>query len=400
MRCKRCHATISEGRKSCPNCGTLIRKKRGSITLSSQSGVDVNPFADWINDTVYNIKMAVRRDSRILILMVAVPLVILGAVLLISCGASSCSCSCSCDSGRSAKIRYQAMENSREPSLQCAVGDTLYYVAEGTIMSRSGDETYRSIYNSISATDLQSDGKYLYFREGNVIKRIENGKTYVSGDNSADTVLDFSSDENFTLGYFVAEGKVYYYLREEGSEFATLYSDGPVFSGAADEFGYMKGRIYYTVSATDASYDICSVNTDGTDTKTVVREVQDYQLGGGYIYAVVADSEGIRYLVRYDEAGKELAKWNIGAMTGGELSTIAANDTWVCIAVDLEKGSVVYRLEHNTTDIAVVFPFSDRIRLTGVSGDWYAFESTATDEDGKTTVDYSIRNSRNGKSAM
>ncbi len=397
MRCKRCHAVISEGRKACPNCGTLIRKKRGGITLSSQSGVDVNPFVEWISDVIYNIKMSARRDWR---LYLAVPLLIIGIILLLSIGISSCSCSCSSCGGKEAKAKYEVKENSREPSAQYAVGDTLYYISEGTIMSRGGDETYRSIYESASASDLQSDDKYLYFREGNIIKRIELGKTPVSGSDLAEKVLDFSSDENYTLGYFVAERELYYYLTENGSKLTTLYAETPILSGSGYDFGYMNGRIYYTVSGTDIGYDLHSVNTDGEDGKLNVSGIYDYELGGGYIYAVIPDgAEGSR-LVRYDTDGKELVKWDIKGITGGEITSVAANDTWMCLAVKTENGSVVYRIEHTGTDVASVFPYSSRIEITGVSGDWYAFESILTADGKETGREYAIRNSRSGKSAM
>ena len=392
MRCKRCHAVLSEGRKACPNCGTLIRKKRGNITLSSQAGVDVNPVTDWISNTVYSIKTSVRRDSRILILLVALPLVLLGSILLISCGAKSCACSCSCEGNHSAKEKYETRENSREPSMQTAVGETLYYIADGSIMSRSADETYRSIYNSVSATDLQSDGEYLYFREYNLVKRIKPGAE------NAETVLDYTSEENYTLGYFLAEGEVYYYLQENQMSLTTLYSDKTLLSGAVAEFGYMKGRIYYTMSDSDAS-GLYSMKTDGTDNKLVINGVSDYQLGGGYIYAIENEDER-KLLTRFDEKGNKLVRWDITALTGGEITSVAANDAWLCFTVATESGSAVYRIEHNSEDIASVFGYSSIIELTGVSGDWYAFESITVADGKETDRTYSIRNSRNGKSAL
>ncbi len=392
MRCKRCHAVLSEGRKACPNCGTLIRKKRGNITLSSQAGVDVNPITDWISNTVYSIKTSVRRDSRILILLVALPLVLLGSILLISCGAKSCACSCSCEGNHSAKEKYETRENSREPSMQTAIGETLYYIADGSIMSRSADETYRSIYNSVSATDLQSDGEYLYFREYNLVKRIKPGAE------NAETVLDYTSEGNYTLGYFLAEGEVYYYLQENQMSLTTLYSDKTLLSGAVAEFGYMKGRIYYTMSDSDAS-GLYSMKTDGTDNKLVISGVSDYQLGGGYIYAIENEDER-KLLTRFDEKGNKLVRWDITALTGGEITSVAANDAWLCFTVATESGSAVYRIEHNSEDIASVFGYSSIIELTGVSGDWYAFESITVADGKETDRTYSIRNSRNGKSAL
>lgn len=38
MRCHRCHSKIDPGRKTCPNCGTLVRKRRGSVTLAPEAG--------------------------------------------------------------------------------------------------------------------------------------------------------------------------------------------------------------------------------------------------------------------------------------------------------------------------------------------------------------------------
>lgn len=397
MRCKRCRAVISEGRKACPNCGTLIRKKRGGITLSSQSGVEVNPFVEWINNVVYNIKMAARRDWR---LILAIPLTIIGIIIVLSIGISSCSCACSsCGTGKDAKGKFEVRENSRKPSAQFAVGDTLYYISDGTVMSRGGDETYRSVYESVSASDLQSDGEYLYFREENIVKRIEFGKKPVSGSDLAETVLDFSADDGYTLGYFVADGEIYYYLKENESSLTTLYAEAPILSGSVYDFGYMNGRIYYAVSGTDIGNDLYSVKTDGTDQKLAISGISEYQLGGGYIYAVISDGAGSR-LVRYDTDGKELVKWDIAGITGGEINSIAANDTWLCLAVTTQSGSAVYRIEHSGTDVASVFPYSTEIVITGISGDWYAFESIIIADGVETGREYSIRNSRSGKSAM
>ncbi len=401
MRCKRCRAVIAEGRKSCPNCGTLIRKKRGNITLSSQSGVQVNRFADGISDGLYNLKMAIRRDNRIMLLLVAVPLVIIGTILLISCGANSCACSCSCEGGHKEKFTFEKRENSFESSMQFAVGDALYYISDGSIMCRNSDESYRHIYDSLSASDLQSDGKYLYLREDNKVKRIELGKTAVSGSDMAETVLDFSSDNNYRLGYFLADGVMYYTLSDTESELSTLYSDRALLSGGYSDFGYMKGRIYYTASDSDITRNVYSMNTDGSDQKLAVSSVVKYQLGGGYIYAIVSDGDS-NLLVKYDESGAELMRWDISALTGGEISSVAVNDIWLCFVTETKDGgSVVYRIEHDSPDIASIFAYSNSVELTGVSGDWYAFESITVNEDGKEdSRTYSIRNSRNGKSAM
>lgn len=399
MRCKRCHAVIAEGRKSCPNCGTLVRKKRGNITLSSQSGVQVNRFADGISDGIYNLRMAIRRDSRILILIVAVPLVLLGSILLISCGASSCSCSCSCGGEHEKTAQFEARYNSYKPSYQYALGETLYYISDGSIMSRTADESYKHIYDCASATDLQADDKYIYFRENNKVRRIELGKTAVSGTDIAETVLDFSSDENYTLGYFIADGEMYYTLTESGSDLTTLYSDRTLLCGEYTDFGYMNGRIYYTVSDSDVTRSLHCVNTDGTDEKLIVSSMDDYQLGGGYIYTV-SDVSGNKILSRMDKDGITVMEWDITALTGGELHSIAANDMWLCFVNTSEEGSVVYRIEHDSVDINSVFAYSDKIELTGVSGDWYAFESIEYEDGQETGRTYSVRNSRNGKSAM
>ncbi len=387
MRCKRCHAVISEGRKACPNCGTLIRKKRGSITLSARSGVKVNPVMDWLGNLFYRFGAAVRKDGRILILTVSLPLLVLGIVLLIVSGAKSCSCSCEGDLKTAA---YEMRENSREPSLQIAVGDSLYYIADGSIMCRSADESYRSIYDSVSATDLQSDGEYLYFREDNCVKRI---KTGASEEHTAETVLDYTSEQAYSLGYFIAEGDIYYYLRENGKALTVLYSDETLVSGEVSNFGYMNGRVYYTLSDSDVS-GVYSMKADGSDDKLVIGGISDYQLGGGYIYAVKAEGDE-KYLTRFDENGNGLVRWDISALTGGEMSSFAANDTWLCFAVTTESGSAVYKIEHNSESISTVFAYSSAINLTGVSGDWYAFESGT-----ETERTYSIRNSKNGKSAL
>lgn len=396
MRCKRCHAVVAEGRKACPNCGTLIRKKRGSITLSSQSGVEVNRFTDGINDLFYNLRMAIRRDNRILIAFVAVPLVIVGIIMLLSCAGSSCSCSCSCGGDHSKKIKFGELLNSREPSQQTSVNETLYYIADGSIMSRSADESYKTIYDSISATDLQSDGEYLYFREDNKVKRISFNEPAVSGTDAARKVLDFDTEENYSLGYFLGEDKLYYYLEENTSGITVLYSDSAILSGAYSDFGYMKGKIYCTVSGTDIGKDICSMNVDGTGNEYIITGVLDYQLGGGYIYTISSDAEGKNILSRYDEKGKLLMEWDVNSLTDGTVDSIAANDHWLCFVALSEKGSTVYRIEHDSNDIATVFAYSEKVTLTGVSGDWYAFEKE--NQDG--TKGYSIRNSRNGKSVL
>lgn len=265
-------------------------------------------------------------------------------------------------------------------------------------MSRSADESYRNIYDSISASDLQSDGEYLYFREDNRVKRIALNQERVSGSDISETVLDFSADTNYTLGYFLAEEKIFYYLKENNSNLTTLYSDTTVKSGEFSDMGYMKGKIYYTVSKSDM-YELYSMNLDGSNDKVTVSGILDYQLGGGYIYAITENSSGGKMLARYDEKGTLAMEWDITALTGGEITSIAANDTWLCFVTASESGSVVYRIEHDSNDVASVFAYSDTIELTGVSGDWYAFESIKV-ADKKEIRTYSIRNSRNGKSAL
>ncbi len=399
MRCKRCHAIVAEGRKACPNCGTLIRKKRGNITLSSQSGVRVNRFADGISDTIYKLSLNIKRDSRMLILLIAAPLVLIGAIFLISCGASSCSCSCSSEKDNAEKTEFETRYNSYKPSNQFALEEMLYYISDGNIMSRSEAESYKHIYDSISASDLQSDGNYLYFREYNTVKRIKLSSDSVSESDAVETVLDYSSDENYTLGYFIAEGNLYYTLKENESELTTLYSDMTLLCGKYSDFGYLNGRIYYTVSDSDISRTLYSMNTDGSDVRQIIGGVSDYQLGGGYIYVIAEKGEN-NILTRLDTDGAVLMEWDIGVLTGGNISSIAANDEWVCFVGDSEDGSIVYRIEHDSADIASIFAYSSRIELTGVSSEWYAFESIEVTDGVETGRTYYIRNSRNGKSAM
>ena len=38
MRCRRCHTKLAPGKKTCPVCGTLVRKRRGSVKLATTAG--------------------------------------------------------------------------------------------------------------------------------------------------------------------------------------------------------------------------------------------------------------------------------------------------------------------------------------------------------------------------
>ena len=410
MRCKRCHAKIENGRKTCPYCGTLIRKPRGNIKLSAQSGVEVNPFADFVSDTVYKFQTAIRRDRRIIPAIFGGLLVLIGLIFMISCAPS---CSCSCGGEKEKKTDFGILYDSRTPSMQTSNEDGLYCIVSDTVIMRSSDESYRMLCSDVSATCITSDEKNIYICKSDGIYRIHPEQIYVSAGDVSERIVDCSGDPLFALeDCTAADGMLLYRMRELGGTAVSLYVCDTetglttlVAGGSISDAGLMNGRVYYC--RTDAGVrTLYSCKCDGTDEKAVVSDIVDYELGGGYIYYTLPGSDAspsdASVLVRLSTSSKQICQWDVPALTGGKLRGFKANDMWLCVCAGAEDGDSIYRIEHEAADLKRIAYFSKRVELTAVSGNWYAFlynVDHASDEP-YASARYTVRDSLTDKTAV
>lgn len=403
MRCKRCHAVIEPGRKTCPNCGTLVRKRRGNFKLAAESGVTENKVSDFISDGIYNLQTAVKRDNRLLILIIAVPVILIGFIILISCG--SCSCDCSCAGEEKTTEISGVINDSRLPMRQSYFGEDLFYIdsSSSAIMQRSSDENYSKVCDVVSASSLLMTGDGLYYSDGEKIYSMPEGFVPVSDGDRGRTVADCAGDPMFTLGgYFAGGSGICYYKNEKGGKAASVYafdnasgSASLVLSGEVSDFGYTNGRLYFC-RETENNRELCSCAMNGSDEMQVMTGVIDYQLGGGYVYATRADENGAILLCRYTSAGSEEFRWDMSQITGASLSGFAADDMWLCIVTEAsDGGNTVYRAEHDGTELKRIGFFSTPVELAGVSGSWYAMDYET--EGGKG---YIVRDSLTDKTAV
>lgn len=413
MRCKRCHAKLENGRKTCPYCGTLVRKRRGNIKLAAESGVEINPFADFVSDTVYKIQTAVRRDRRIIPAAAAALILLIFIISLISC-APSCSCACT---GRKKEVKtgdFGILYDSRAASLQTSNKDGLYCIVSDSVIMRSSDESYRTLCTEVSASCIAGDETYIYICKPDGIYKIDPQQIYMTPGDVSAKVVDCSGDPLFALvDCTAADGILLYKMRELGGSSVSLYVSDTVAGtttlvagGNIDDAGFMGGRVYYC--RTDAGVKtLYSCGCDGTDEKAVVSDIADYELGGGYIYYTVPETDAsptdARVLVRLKaSSAKEVCRWDIPELTGGNLRSFKANDMWLCICAGSDDGDSIYRIEHDSPDLKRIAYFSKRVELTAVSGNWYAFMYNVdlSAEDPYANARYTIRDSLTDKTAV
>lgn len=373
MRCRRCHTKLDPAKKMCPNCGTLVRKKRGSVKIASTAGVGPT----WLNDIVDKINAI---PPKILIGALATIILIVLLLLFGNCNAcdscsscascaacSSCSSCGSCgscaDCTASSSGNAKPAENFEVSKLNsggsiCTDGQSLYYVKGSAIMKsdKNGDTLVHSTASG-AVTLIDTDGINLYYMQSGSLWRMPFGtatvqesspvaRCVVRAINESDVISGFVS----VSGYGIIENEklcCWGTATDGNIKICTVDASGAslteIARGAYSDLKYYDGCVYYYSNSTGK---LCSVDVNSGKMKEYAVDYNGvgYALGGGYIYFCEAATDGAKTLCRIKISNGKKTEWfdddpYIVGMT--------ANDLSVCFWTKLPEGGDLYRYRHD-----------------------------------------------------
>lgn len=419
VRCHRCRTLYDSSKKACPNCGTLIRKKRGSFKLSPQSGVEVNPVVDFINERTHQFRTWMRHDTRAgVILAVSAIAVILAIVLLsVSCSSGCFSCA-SCaegtnvdQSGILSTTDYAHVLNSSRAARQYATAEGIYYITEGKIIFRSSDGNLRTVYTAAEDEELamlQAYGDYVYFSDGVSIYRV--GTEVSAALPGSEPVLPAPEQllDGQTIAleeYFLAENMLYY-VTLDGEDVRTLWllDNGlsqKIVSGQISRISYYEGALYYCMlSSEDSETYLYTCDMSGGNSRIVIegQPLHEYEIGAGSVYftALRQSENGTvqQMLCRYSLFEEKIVKM----LAVNSVVSYRISDDWVCFVTRTESGDTVKRVGLDLSSPTIIITSQHTTQLTGISDDWFGlYDKVEMQQTDPTAVDYYLVNSITGE---
>ena len=410
-RCSRCHARLDGHRKTCPYCGTMVRKRRGNVRVSA------NVAQSGIGSAISNITLPALTGKHLLVLgAVAVAIVIVISMLGCgSCGAcaacnacsscgsclsssacASCGACTACDScGACSSCGEEAEEtgsvNGANYNCEYHHGSTLYYVeGEHLIALEDGFETGRIVVGGKGIECVYADDNYVYYIiSGNVLRAPLSGQTAVSG---ADVQLGsvILSPQNVGLekinGFALAEedGLCYWGQKTDGTKVIRMTDrEAPqmgdtIYTGKYSNVQCYRGGVYFVSGeeATDGQLFRADMKNGGVKLM-FARKANYYTLSGGSLVVNVAEQPAdggwavSSQLIYIDpRTGEEQQRFDSFPVIRG----IAANDQWIYYsAADPVTGdTLVYRFSDEGKTHQLVFRKAGSYRLYGVAGSYFS----------------------------
>ena len=377
MRCKRCHTKLDPTKKMCPNCGTLVRKKRGSVKIASTAGV--GPM--WLSRLQDILNRIPQRTFYMGTAVIAALLMLLIVVGCMSCAgclscadcSSSCSgCSSSCSGCSSCKEdASSASGNAQEKTPEvkkneklntggkiCVFDDCLYYVTGTTVMrSDASGETVVTTINYENSGALDTDGVNLYYLDSGSLWRLAYGGTTASDSMPVTRcVVRAMSEKDAVSGFVSVTG--YGILETEKLCCWGAASDGSIRICTVDASGgalteitrgsfsnprYYDGAVYYYDNAT-GQLSRTKLETGGNESLGIAYNSAGYAIGGGFVYYCKTGANGTNTLWRMKLSDMTESEW---FTEDPYIVGIMANDRYVCFWTLLPEGGDLYRYGHD-----------------------------------------------------
>ena len=419
MRCRRCHTKLAPGKKTCPVCGTLILKRRGSVRLASTAGG--SRLAELLPRNI---------DPRKILLVIIVAAIIIFGVWGIASGCASCdgcgACSacescggcaaCSdcggCGSCQSCKDRdkgeskYAPSFNGSKASSEYYDGSSLYYFSGGNLMELSNEGTTSIIAAGGNMTNICADDEYVYY--------LQSGNIWATPKEKPMTVTDDPQEKyasvrliNATVsgsdagvvrvgGFGVYNDIICYWGVNSGGVYNIFtrkigeYTSNLIHSGALTNVQMYSGMVFF-VSRDEADSGIlyCVSVADGSKKALTQSAIGHYAVSGGNVYCCsFVNGENTLSQISIDSAEVK-GRWTIGAVDG-----LMANDEWIYYYVNDASGGNINRMKPGSGEAERIFHDNGRIMLVGVAGDCFSVYTDvgATAEDRLTNAHYYIFN--------
>lgn len=437
MRCKRCHTKLSPGKKTCPVCGTLVLKRRGSVKLAASAG---GSRVGGIVDTLSGV------DGRKLIAAIAAAVAVVILVCLFAGGCSGCSgdgcasCSSCSSCGSCASCTACASCGSCSACASCGscaacdkkedetVGVTydtslnggaaakeyyrdaaLYYINGDNIVSIDDAGITEVELQAKGASSLVVDGEFIYYIQGgNIWRALKERPITVSQEGqdafSPERILNATvsgSDAGIVraMGCTVRDNLLCYWGIDGDGVYNILSrvigenQSKLLYRGALTNIQTYSGMVFYLSRETaDNGVLYCVDFVTGEKRSMPVLNAKFYTISKGHVYTVSWINEH-NTITQIDLASAAIkSQWAIGDIDG-----MMANDRWIYYYVnDPMTGGDLYRMDPGSSKSERIFHDTDNIMLTGVAGDYFSLYTNIgeTSQDRYTNASYYIFNAQ------
>lgn len=378
MRCKRCHAKIDGKKKACPNCGVLVRRKRGLYKLAPTAVGGTSGFLDEVRSELSRLRPGVLIAAGGILLAVI-------ATVCISCAACR-GCSCSCGQAQPDAVTYPDTLNSGTAGLEYYRSGTLYYINGSSIFARSDSGEVKTVAEGNGMSALCADDTNIYYLlagelwavpfEKPIVVSEEGGSQYAArciakadaqGDDPITSISGYAADGSAILYWGACQSGITRVMRLDG----TTMSVSMLFEAAAGNIKYYRGYIYFTDTASGELMRCCV--QDGSVTALGLYPSQGhYDLGDNAIYLLTAEGD-LAYLDKVSTNGKKtLLHIQIGGIEG-----VCANDSFVYYWKTDLSGSSVMRMSHDGADAKLLLFDTLPVVLKNVSGNYFSVTTTS-----------------------
>ena len=389
-KCSRCHARLEAGARTCPYCGTMVRKPRGNVRMAPSVGVD---------GLLDRIRLPALTGKHLLAAL-GVIVTVLIFVLLLTCdscsGCGSCSAGESCSSCSSCSScascggeEEKLLANGAGYHCEYHYNSTLYYVdGDRLIALEDGMESGRVAVAGRGIECVYVDDNYIYYIiDGRIFRAPVNTYAVSDGDAPVGSVhldpvdVGLERINGFALS---GEDELCYWgqTADGGKVICVIDRDRPgeprmVHSGKYSNVQCCGDSVYFASGEENTAGYIVRVNLETGSRATVFGEKADYYtFSGGRLIVCVLDRDengsalDTSVLYFYDiETGKQLPGFDEFVRING----MVANDQWIYYRVeDTDAGqTLVYRFSANGKNHQLVFRKLGSYNLYGVAGSYF-----------------------------
>lgn len=400
-RCSRCHARLDGHRKTCPYCGTMVRKRRGNVKVAASVG------QSGIGGAISNITLPALTGKHLLVgaavlVTLIIILTMLGCGSCTACsscsscgGASACSSCTACDSCGSCSSCAEGGDgelsvNGTSYKCEYHYGSTLYYVEGEYLMAlEDGFETGRIVAGGKGIECIYADADYVYYIiSGRVLRTPLNGQSVSDGDVPLGSIyIDPANVGLEKINGFALAGKdelCFWGQKSDGGKVVCMTSlDEPensrtIYSGNYFNVQCYRGGVFLVSGEELTNGQIIRIDME-TGSPRIMFEQKSayYTLHNGNLLVDVTEqptdgtwatsSELIYIDIR---SGKELSRFESFPVIKG----LAANDQWVYYAAEdqVTGQTLVYRFSGEGESHQLVFRKAGSYRLYGVSGSYFS----------------------------
>ena len=400
-RCSRCHARLDGNRKTCPYCGTMVRKRRGNVKVASSVGTG------GIGGVLDNIRLPALSGKHLLVIaaVIAALLIAVAAIGCDSCTAcsscgqacsacaacGSCSACASCGSCSSCGGDSAGQQRLNGTNYNCEYysGDTLYYVDGDRLMAlEDGMGAGQPVLAGKGIECVYADEDYIYYIISGRIFRSPVGLQAVSGSDlpSGSVLLEPAAVGLEKINGFALSGDrdlCFWGQKPDGEKVICVTNrsgEGEVRTIHTGKYSNVQccgDSVYFASGEENTAGYIVRVNLETGSRATVFGEKADYYtFSGGRLIVCVLDRDengsalDTSVLYFYDiETGKQLPGFDEFVRING----MVANDQWIYYRVeDTDAGqTLVYRFSANGKNHQLVFRKLGSYNLYGVAGSYF-----------------------------